>query len=152
MKKFVVCVILAIYAICGYAQMATSASQLPVEKIELSSTVNFDYKSTPEWGKYKVLRAVGWSALGYSVPAFVGGWAIVLHSAMNHGSNFGIGLGSSLMVSGMVCGVSSVPILICAYHFRHKAKRISLNLAPTLVSTCFPTQANLPAVGIILQL
>lgn len=153
MKKFFVCFLLSIYAVCGYADDLTPLVELPSSGIEFSSGAGFDYKSTAEWGKYKVLRTIGWSALGYGVPAMFVGSAIALHNALNYGpKSIGI-LGGALVLTGALCAVSSIPILICGYRFRYKAKQMSLKLSPTVISSYYSlSQMEMLAFGVILQL
>lgn len=153
MKKFFVCFLLSIYAVCGYAEDLTTLVELQTPEIEFSSSADFDYRLTAEWGKYKVLRTIGWSALGYGVPAVFAGSAITLHNALNHGSkSIGI-LGGALVLSGALCAVSSIPILICGYRFRYKAKQMSLKFSPTVISSyCSLSQMGMPSFGVILQL
>lgn len=93
----------------------------------------FDYKQTAEWGKYKALRAVGWTAFGVGIPitlvGLVGG-AISIFGGYNLSAPW-----IALLGTGGVLTLSSVPILISAYHYRNKAKKMSLNMGVSHITT-----------------
>lgn len=96
--------------------------------------IQFDYKSTPEWGKYKALRTVGWSALGVGVTATAAGLFFWLASNTDIGSD-AMALGGSITaIAGAGITLASVPILCVAYHNRYKAKKMALNLGVTHIS------------------
>lgn len=88
----------------------------------------FDYKQTKEWKRYKVYRAIGWSALGVGVPmTFVGLGLTGAIGAANGGEvNGGF---AAMAVTGGLLTVASIPILINAYNDRSKAKRMALSFS-----------------------
>lgn len=91
-----------------------------------NTTMPFNYKQTKEWGKYKALRAVGWSAFGVGVPATLVGLficALAVDAAPEADT-----AGAIVTVSGGALTLSSIPILISAYHYRSKAKKMALNV------------------------
>jgi len=114
--------------------MMSAATQSQTES-SLHMTAVFDYKQTTEWKRYKILRAVGWSALGVGVPMFWlcawGSMAIGYHED-REGSRFLYGL----TWTGAGLAVASIPILICAYRYRYLAKHMSVSVStintPTL--------------------
>lgn len=99
-----------------------------------NSTMTFDYKKTQEWGKYRALRAVGWSALGVGVPVTLTG----LYGMAIEYVHSGNGINGPFFIVTLVGGaltLSSIPILISAYHYRNKAKKIALNVGVTSINT-----------------
>lgn len=96
-------------------------------------TTTFDYKNTQEWGKYKALRAVGWSAFGVGVPATIVG-LVLCGVALDASPSAGTA-GAIVMISGGVLTLSSIPILISAYHYRNKAKKLALNVGVTSINS-----------------
>lgn len=111
---------------------------------------SFNYKTTKEWKKYKALRAVGWSALGLGIPVTFGGLVGVGVSAIDGDSYGGF---IAMLAAGGVLTLSSIPILISAYHYRKKAKKIALELR--MASVYNPTinnrQSFQPALGLTLR-
>lgn len=86
----------------------------------------FDYKQTKEWGKYKTLRAIGWSALGVGVPVtFLGGVLSAFQSSMSGSGALGI----PVIVAGGVMTLSSIPLLTCAYYYRRKAIKLKVSMS-----------------------
>ncbi len=85
---------------------------------------NFDYKQTPEWKRYKVLRAVGWSAVGVSVPTLLIGTCLM---SMSDGS--GDIYSTSSLITGGVLLVSGIAMLVTAYDYRSKAKSMAVSLS-----------------------
>ncbi|MCM1050852.1 MAG: hypothetical protein NC349_02730 [Paenibacillus sp.] len=105
----------------------------------------FDYKQTAEWGKYKALRAVGWTSFGVGSAAFVGGVLTFLFESSFTGKHSAAG--PALMIGGGALTIASVPILVSAYSYRNKAKKMSLNMGvshitiPTLTTNTHITPA-----------
>lgn len=98
-----------------------------------NSAMTFDYKNTQEWGKYKALRAVGWSAFGVGVPATLVGLflcGVALDASPAAGT-----AGAIVTISGGALTLSSIPLLISAYHYRNKAKKIALNVGVSSINT-----------------
>lgn len=98
-----------------------------------STTMSFNYKHTQEWGKYKALRAVGWSAFGIGVPATLVGLflcGVAMDAAPAVGTAAAI-----VTISGGALTLSSIPLLISAYHYRNKAKKMALNVGVTSITT-----------------
>ena len=117
--------------------------------VKLPMTPDFNYKKTSEWHKYKVLRAVGWSALGVGIPTTFIGAVAMAFSVVEGGDPWGGYI--AITAAGGLLTVSSIPILISAYHFRNKAKRMTMDV--TLSPVCAPSfTANRmeisPAVGL----
>lgn len=124
--KRTIFIILSVFitVLSAYSQDATS---LPVD-----NPVAFDYKNTSEWSTYKTLRAVGWSSLGVGVPMTLTGLLGIALSSINGGNG-----GPFIIVTAVGGGltVASVPLLITAYHYRHKAKKMALNVGVTSINT-----------------
>lgn len=102
---------------------------------ELAGNLNttFDYRNTQEWGKYKALRAAGWSAFGVGVPATLVGLficGIALDASPSAGT-----AGAIVTISGGVLTLSSIPLLISAYHYRNKAKKLAFNVGVTSINS-----------------
>lgn len=94
--------------------------------------IDFSYKKSAEWGKYITLRAVGWTALGVGVASAATGWFVWLAESVSSGKTTA---GPALTIGGATLAVASVPILISAYHFKRKAKQMSLNVGVTQLSS-----------------
>lgn len=111
---------------------------------------SFNYKMTKEWKRYKVLRAVGWSALGVGIPATLGGLVGVGVSVIG-GDPYGGFI--AILAAGGVLTLSSIPILISAYHYRSKAKKVAFELRMAQVSNpgMNNRQSFQPALGIALR-
>lgn len=95
--------------------------------------MTFYYKNTQEWGKYKALRAVGWSAFGVGVPATLVGLflcGVALDASPGAGT-----AGAIVTISGGALTLSSIPLLISAYHYRNKAKKLALNVGVSSINT-----------------
>lgn len=97
------------------------------------SSQPFDYKQTAEWGKYKALRAVGWTAFGVGSAAFVGGVLTFLFESSFTGKHSAAG--PALMIGGGALTIASVPLLVSAYSYRNKAKKMSLNMGVSSITT-----------------
>jgi|GluameStandDraft_1065615.scaffolds.fasta_scaffold10455_5 hypothetical protein len=162
MKRYIFLLSIVITSLCAYSQeemnvpldnsqetsilttelSAGSATNLHVESSMAStitssaysanSAMTFDYKNTQEWGKYKALRAVGWSAFGVGVPATLVGLflcGVALDASPAAGT-----AGAIVTISGGALTLSSIPLLISAYHYRNKAKRMALNVGVTSIN------------------
>lgn len=97
------------------------------------ATQPFDYKQTAEWGKYKALRAVGWTSFGVGSAAIVGGFLTYLIESSFTGKH--TAAGPALMIGGGALTIASVPLLVSAYHYRNKAKKMSLNMGVSHITT-----------------
>lgn len=97
------------------------------------ATQPFDYKQTAEWGKYKALRAVGWTSFGVGCAAFVGG--LLTFSIESSFTGKHTAAGPALMIGGGALTIASVPILVSAYIYRNKAKKMSLNMGVSHITT-----------------
>lgn len=93
----------------------------------------FDYKQTAEWGKYKALRAVGWTSFGVGSAAIVGGFLTYLIESSFTGKH--TAAGPALMIGGGALTIASVPLLVSAYSYRNKAKNMSLNMGVSHITT-----------------
>lgn len=111
---------------------------------------SFNYKTTKEWKRYKVLRAVGWSALGVGIPATLFGLVGVGVSALD-GDPYGGFI--AILATGGALTLSSIPILISAYHYCSKAKKVALELRMSQVYTpgINNRQSFQPVLGISLR-
>lgn len=110
-----------------YVQQAASAD------VPTLPPAVFDYKKTAEWGRYKALRAVGWSFLGVGVVSFFGGvYEALLEFALSGKNSVA---GPIMVISGGVLTMTSIPILIVAYNNRRKAKRMSLDFGMSRVAS-----------------
>lgn len=120
-------------------------------RLSESTIVPFNYRQTQEWGKYKTLRAFGWTFLGVGCVSLFGGF---FEMALEHSfSGKHSAAGPIMMIAGGVLTVSSIPILITAYNYRNKAKRMALNVGFTSINA--PTISNgidyKPALSIALN-
>lgn len=98
------------------------------------------YKATPEWRKFKVMRAVGWSALGVGLGTAAFGGLVAAFSAFEGGDFTGIPL--AIVATGGSLAVASVPILIVGYGYKKKAKRKVLNM--NVMSMTMPRAVGAP--------
>lgn len=101
------------------------------------SSAKFNFKDTKEWRKYKTLRAIGWSFLGVGLPSFLVGPCLMAAGSFD-GNSAALGSGYALFLAGIAMTISSVPILICAYHNRNKAKRMNIDLGVSSIDTNLP--------------
>lgn len=108
------------------------SSHLSVTNSRDIKDIDFSYKKSAEWGKYITLRAVGWTALGVGVASAATGWFVWLAENVSSGKTTA---GPALTIVGATLAVASVPILISAYHFKRKAKQMSLNVGVTQLSS-----------------
>ena len=107
----------------------STATQSQTES-SLSMNAVFDYKQTKEWKYYKILRAVGWSALGVGVPMFwLCAWGGYAYSYDRPHDPFVTSLLRGLIWTGAGLTVASIPILICAYRYRYLAKHMSVGVS-----------------------
>ena len=147
MKKLITFIFFAISTICAYSQTdainpiqtdqtVTESTIHNQEQQPVSSLLMKDaYKNTPEWGKYKALRAVGWTTFGVGVTAAGVGTIVSLALASIHGSNSDkTKAGPIILCSGLGLTVASIPILFSAYHYRNKAKKIGMSMGLTQIS------------------
>lgn len=112
---------------------SSMASTFTSSAYSANSVKTFDYKNTQEWGKYKALRAVGWSAFGVGVPATLVGLflcGVALDASPAAGT-----AGAIVTISGGALTLSSIPLLISAYHYRNKAKKLALNVGVSSINT-----------------
>lgn len=110
----------------------------------LISTSKLDYKQTDEWKKYKLLRAIGWTAFGIGLPTLLlPAVGFVISGYSGGGSSYDF----SLMIPGAVLTLMSVPILVNANRFRDKAKSLSFTLTSINAPRVDKRMAFSPAVG-----
>ncbi len=146
MKKIITFIFFVISAICAYSQTdainhvqtnqtVTELTTRNQEQQPVSSLLMKDaYKNTPEWGKYKALRAVGWTTFGVGVTATgVGGFLYLALSSINGSEK--AQPGAIVFFSGLGLTAASIPILVSAYHYRNKAKKIDMSMSVTQIST-----------------
>ena len=125
MKQILIFLLLVSLTCHSYGQTYANRPATSEQAVEL--TYSFDYKQTDEWRKYKIMRAVGWSALGASVPLVFFGVAFTGFSAMYNQDLQAVDLG--LLISGGTLLVGSIPVLICAYNYRNKARNMSFGVS-----------------------
>ena len=90
------------------------------------------YKKTKEWKNYKILRAIGWSLLPVSaISSYVFFIACAYWSAIGGDTIFNNTRDALIMGALGFLTLSSVGILITAYHFRNKAKKMSISTGIT---------------------
>ena len=111
----------------------------------------FDYKQTPEWKKYKILKATGWTAVGVGGAMLIGGFI------GDYLDNYGRGGKDPklryriVFYMGAGVAVASVPLLTFAYINRHKAKKataFSLTVSNLLVDLPNGRTQSRPTLGI----
>lgn len=144
MKKILFFIFFITSVVCAYSQnvlMADSSTFEQASSIIQSQTqasqlqMNEAYKNTPEWGKYKALRAVGWTTLGIGVATTATGTLLCLVSNSDLGSDAMSGASKALMISGGVITMASIPIISIAYYNRNKAKKIGLSMGISQIVT-----------------
>jgi len=122
------------------------------EPLQQTPTVNFNDKDTKEWRKYKTLRAIGWSFLGVGPVATITGFGIVLAGGLS-GDRRAVTAGGIISWTGIFMGIASIPLLICAYNYRDKAKKMNANLGISYINTQqpFATDLTTPALALTLN-
>lgn len=144
MKKLIVFIAFIISAVCAYSQTSQMDSIAPIQPDGVSgisnqnrqsafpALMNDAYKNTPEWGKYKVLCTVGWTTFGVGIAATGVGTVVCLALGSIHGSDRNkTQAGHIILYSGLGLTAASIPILISAYHYRNKAKKIGMSMGVT---------------------
>ncbi len=142
MKKYIaLLLIIFATAIVSNAQSAYNITDSPT-KISINKEIGLpvyesnltqNYKSSPEWGKYIVLRSIGWAAFGIGAASLSAGVITILWEHVLTGKHSPTAI--ALLSAGSVLTVSSIPILISAYHYRNKAKKMTLNVGLTSLKT-----------------
>lgn len=131
-----------------------SSDEMPVidETKQETTPVYFNYKDTKEWSKYKTLRAIGWSFLGVGLPSILVGPCLALTGGLT-GDRVGLAAGGIMLLMGMAMTISSVPILICAYYNRNKAKKMNMDLGFSAIDTqlSFGKPNSIPALAFTLN-
>lgn len=97
------------------------------------SAAQFDYKKTPEWRKYKILRAVGWSVFGAGcVTTYIGLGLMEINGI--EGGNFEP---SSIITlsTGVGAILGGLGVLSWAYKCRKKAKETRLQVGMTQLAS-----------------
>ncbi|MCM1484315.1 MAG: hypothetical protein NC043_08250 [Muribaculaceae bacterium] len=124
MKRYLVMAVLAILCTVNvYSQ--GSGSYVPAPS-------PLDYKNTPEWGTYKALRAVGWTTMGLGLATTTSGFLVYMIENSFTGKS---PTGPGLMIGGGALTLASVPVLVTAYHYRNKARRMTLNAGISSISS-----------------
>lgn len=144
MKKLIVFIAFIVSAVCAYSKTSQVDSIAAIQPDGASgisnqnrqsvfpALMNDAYKNTPEWGKYKALRAVGWTTFGVGIAATGVGTIVGLALGSIHGPNTDkTQAGSIIVYSGLGLTAASIPILISAYHYRNKAKKIGMSMGLT---------------------
>lgn len=117
----------------GQSSLSDTSTGSNANSLTPFTTQPFDYKQTAEWGKYKALRAVGWTSFGVGCAAFVGG--LLTFSIESSFTGKHTAAGPALMIGGGALTIASVPILVSAYIYRNKAKKMSLNMGVSHITT-----------------
>lgn len=161
MKKLVLIIGLVLTALWAQAQNEQTVTTGIAEEVTVIENptptsnpipdLSQAYKNTAEWGKYKVLRAIGWSCLGVGVAAGVTGPFIMI---VNHemSPNPTPWVGATIWGTGIALTAASIPLLIVAYHYRSKAKKMnfSVGMAPLEVPSYNGRFCSLPAFNLSL--
>lgn len=143
MKKILIFIVFIISAVCAYSQndsiadnmtdVTTSISNLSRQQLP-SLPMAEAYKNTPEWGKYKALSTVGWTTFGIGIAATTTGVILLFTSNSDLGSNTMSTASKATIISGTAITAASIPIICVAYHNKHKAKEIGMNMGITRLS------------------
>ncbi|MDE6116233.1 MAG: hypothetical protein K2O30_10020 [Duncaniella sp.] len=143
MKKILAFIVFIVSAVCAYSQNGSTVgtptdAQANIDRQNqqksMTLMVNDDYQNTPEWGKYKALRTVGWTTFGVGIAATTTGALLLFASNSDLGSDAMPTASKALMISGGVITIASIPIISIAYHNRNKAKKIGINMGVTQLS------------------
>lgn len=159
LRPIIIAGIICLSSLCGFSQTQgpapTESQESAIEYNEYNLTTPLSYSSyklTPEWSRYRTLNTVGWCAFGVgTATALFGGlWQVAVMAADGKGDFTGgplvcVAVGGSMMVA-------SVPILITAHHYKRKAKKMSLNIGVTAITTPQPAlrPMSAPALGLTL--
>lgn len=159
MKEFLISILLSLIGItCIHTQqndgnfakvisenkVIVETNVIKPESDNLVSVSEFNYKQTDKWRKYKLLRAIGWTAFGIGVPALLLPPVGVIISGFSGGAS---SYNWTLMIPGAVLTLASIPILINANRYRDKAKSMSFTLTSINVPKIDNRLAFSPAVG-----
>lgn len=125
MRHLIIVTLMVMLTCHAYGQTYSSHT---TDREQTATAYHFDYKQTDEWRKYKIMRAVGWSALGASVPLVFFGVAFTGFSSMYNDQDLQA-LGLGLLIPGGTLLVGSIPVLICAYNYRNKARNMSFGVS-----------------------
>ncbi|WP_158712896.1 hypothetical protein [Parabacteroides pacaensis] len=130
-----------------YANTSMTVNEANIRKEKLS----FDYKQTPEWKRYKILKATGWTAVGVGGAMLIGGFiGDIIDNYERSGNDTKL---RYRIVWRMGAGVAaaSVPLLTFAYINRHKAKKataFSLTISDLSVDLPNGVAQSRPTLGI----
>ena len=143
MKKIILFITFVICAVCAYSQTGLTEDSRTDTELNISNQslqavsrlpAGDAYKNTPEWGKYKALSTVGWTTFGVGMTATcVGGYLYLILSNINGSDK--AQPGAIVFFSGLGLTAASVPVLVSAYHYRNKAKKIGLSMGIAQLST-----------------
>ena len=153
MRLFIIVILVSVCSLCAYAQTDEVPAAVTEEIIvevgpsNVDSDVklmvaDFDYKKTKEWTAYKALRAVGWSAFGVGIPLALAGTGLGIATGGSWNDETAAIKPIKMVIAGLSLLGSSIPILICAYYFKDKAKAkaAQMKLAFSTINT--PKVAN----------
>lgn len=159
MKGIIAIIVFFLFGTYAYAQSgptatvtapAESATGLAQQTSALKLPSDDSYKNTPEWSKYKTLRAVGWTSLGLGLTNTFTGLVVAAFQAAFHDS---IDAGLPVIITSGVVTLASIPVLIRAYQFRSKARKLALSIGVTrLHSPNDPTSVAKPTTAPALSL
>ena len=131
----------------SYRPSSTDISDTPMEVENISSDEikNVFHQYSNYLSKYHTRRWLGWTALGVgSLTTFVG----ICFSIQEGEFNFA-GPGSVILAGGLVT-LSSIPLLISAYHFKHKARRLEMSLSAIEVPKYVDRASCVPSLRLAL--
>lgn len=120
-------------------------------QVPTPAKTTFNFKDTPEWQKFKIMRAVGWSCFGCGLGIGAFGGLLAMTVAIEKGDFVGPPLICTVVGGSLV--LASVPILAIGYHYKNKAKKMAFEMSmtqlytPQIGHTCPYT----PGIGLTLK-
>lgn len=97
------------------------------------SAAQFDYKKTPEWRKYKILRAIGWSVFGAGCVTTYLGLGMMMINGIEGGNYDPVSIITLSTGVGAILG--GIGILSWAYNCRKKAKETRFQVGITQLAS-----------------
>lgn len=158
MRYIFIAIILFISAFESKAQETVDSSLVVTTTCMTSDKAHLKklYKQTPQWKKYKTLKAIGWSMFGVGVAGAVGcSYGNIFDAFTNVNYSKGNERTWSVLTGvGVGLVVCSIPVLTFAYANKSAAKK-SVKLSPACSSIIADTPAGnkefVPALGVCLD-
>ena len=128
MRAICLAIILLLCSAAGVRAQQTDSTSTALTEQPTVSTTHTDMRGifqeyTSDLGKYATRSLLGYGALFVGIPtAVIGALNISEYNESNAGP---IG---AVIIGGMIT-LSSIPLLISAYHFKHKARRLEMSLS-----------------------